>query len=153
MTAPEDTGWRRLDPPLTTPWTGEVGPANALPEYPRPQLTRPRWLNLNGVWEYAGRPSSPDEPRPSGYAERILVPFPPESALSGIGRRDEVLWYRRLVEIPPDWRDQRILLHFGAVDQTRRSGSTTSSSRRTKAATRPSARTSPTSCARRGRRS
>ncbi|MFJ7218423.1 glycoside hydrolase family 2 protein [Amycolatopsis sp. NPDC098790] len=118
MTAPEDTGWRRLDPPLTTPWTGEAGPDNALPEYPRPQLTRPRWLNLNGVWEYAGWPSSPDEPRPSGYAERILVPFPPESALSGIGRRDEVLWYRRLVEIPPDWRDQRILLHFGAVDQT-----------------------------------
>ncbi|MEV7096961.1 sugar-binding domain-containing protein [Amycolatopsis sp. NPDC051045] len=118
MTSPEDTGWRRLDPPLATPWTGEAGPDHALPEYPRPQLTRPRWLNLNGVWEYAGRPLSPDEPRPSGYAERILVPFPPESALSGIGRRDEVLWYRRLVEIPDDWRGQRVLLHFGAVDQT-----------------------------------
>ncbi|MDQ7802534.1 glycoside hydrolase family 2 TIM barrel-domain containing protein [Amycolatopsis sp. A133] len=118
MTSPEDLGWRRLDPPLSTPWTGEAGPANALPEYPRPQLTRPRWLNLNGVWEYAGRPSSPDESRPSGYAERILVPFPPESALSGIGRRDEVLWYRRLVEIPDDWCGSRVLLHFGAVDQT-----------------------------------
>ncbi|WP_329050834.1 glycoside hydrolase family 2 [Amycolatopsis sp. NBC_01488] len=118
MTSAEDTGWRRLDPPLATPWTAEVGPDNALPEYPRPQLTRPRWLNLNGVWEYAGWPSSPDEPRPSGYAERILVPFPPESALSGIGRRDEVLWYRRLVEIPADWSGQRVLLHFGAVDQT-----------------------------------
>jgi hypothetical protein len=118
MTSPEDTGWRRLDPPLATPWTGEAGPDHALPEYPRPQLTRPRWLSLNGVWEYAGRPSSPGEPRPSGYAERILVPFPPESALSGIGRRDEVLWYRRLVEIPPDWLGRRVLLHFGAVDQT-----------------------------------
>jgi hypothetical protein len=118
MTSPEDTGWRRLDPPLATPWTGEAGPDNALPEYPRPQLTRPRWLNLNGVWEYAGWPSSPEEPRPSGYAERILVPFPPESALSGISRRDEVLWYRRLVEIPADWRGSRVLLHFGAVDQT-----------------------------------
>ncbi|UOX85666.1 glycoside hydrolase family 2 [Amycolatopsis sp. FBCC-B4732] len=118
MTSPEDPGWRRLDPPLPTPWSGEVAPGNALPEYPRPQLTRPRWLNLNGVWEYAGWPSSPDEPRPSGYAERILVPFPPESALSGIGRRDEVLWYRRLFEVPPDWTGSRVLLHFGAVDQT-----------------------------------
>ncbi|WP_328443799.1 glycoside hydrolase family 2 protein [Amycolatopsis sp. NBC_00438] len=117
MTAPEDTGWRRLDPVLPTPWSGDVGPDNALPEYPRPQLTRPRWLNLNGVWEYAGWPAAATEPRPSGYAERILVPFPPESALSGIGRRDEVLWYRRLVEIPDDWRGDRVLLHFGAVDQ------------------------------------
>ncbi|MEV6641203.1 sugar-binding domain-containing protein [Amycolatopsis sp. NPDC051371] len=118
MTSPEDTGWRRLDPPLSTPWSGDVGPDNALNEYPRPQLTRPRWLNLDGVWEYAGRPSSAEGPRPSGYAERILVPFPPESALSGIGRRDEVLWYRRLFEIPADWRGSRVLLHFGAVDQT-----------------------------------
>lgn len=54
MTSPEDTGWRRLDPVLSTPWSAVVGPDNALPEYPRPQLTRPRWLNLNGVWEYAG---------------------------------------------------------------------------------------------------
>ncbi|MGW3992650.1 glycoside hydrolase family 2 protein [Amycolatopsis sp. NPDC004772] len=118
MTPPEGPGWRRLDPPLPTPWSGDVAPDNALPEYPRPQLTRPRWLNLNGVWEYAGWPSSPDEPRPSGYAERILVPFPPESALSGIRRRDEVLWYRRLFEVPADWRGSRVLLHFGAVDQT-----------------------------------
>jgi hypothetical protein len=117
MTSPEETGWRRLDPVLPTPWSGDVGPDHALPEYPRPQLTRHRWLNLNGVWEYAGWPAAADEPRPSGYAERILVPFPPESALSGIGRRDEVLWYRRLVDIPDDWRGDRVLLHFGAVDQ------------------------------------
>jgi hypothetical protein len=118
MTPDKDLGWRRLDPPLPTPWSGDVAPDNALPDYPRPQLTRPRWLNLNGVWEYAGWPSSPDEPRPSGYAERILVPFPPESALSGIRRRDEVLWYRRLFDVPSDWRGARVLLHFGAVDQT-----------------------------------
>ncbi|WP_410591350.1 glycoside hydrolase family 2 protein [Amycolatopsis sp. lyj-23] len=118
MTSPEDRGWRRLDPLLPTPWSADVAPDHVLPEYPRPQLTRPRWLNLNGVWEYAGWPSSPDEPRPSGYAERILVPFPPESALSGIRRRDEVLWYRRLFEVPADWRGSRVLLHFGAVDQT-----------------------------------
>ncbi|HKN56940.1 MAG TPA: hypothetical protein VJX66_30910, partial [Amycolatopsis sp.] len=45
--------WQRLTPPLTTPWTNEVSPSNALPEYPRPQLTRARWQNLNGVWEFA----------------------------------------------------------------------------------------------------
>ncbi|MFB9686656.1 glycoside hydrolase family 2 protein [Amycolatopsis plumensis] len=118
MTSDDAPGWRRLDPLLPTPWSGDVAPDNVLPEYPRPQLTRPRWLNLNGVWEYAGWPSSPDEPRPSGYAERILVPFPPESALSGIRRRDEVLWYRRLFDVPADWRGSRVLLHFGAVDQT-----------------------------------
>ncbi|MFD9888784.1 glycoside hydrolase family 2 protein [Amycolatopsis sp. NPDC059027] len=108
----------RVDPPLSTPWTAQVGPGEVLPDYPRPQLTRPRWLNLNGVWEYAGWPVSGDEPRPSGYGERILVPFPPESALSGIGRHDEVLWYRRVFEIPEDWRGGRVLLHFGAVDQS-----------------------------------
>ncbi|MGW4489051.1 glycoside hydrolase family 2 protein [Amycolatopsis sp. NPDC004368] len=110
--------WQRADPPLTTPWTDLVGAGAALPEYPRPQLVRPRWLNLNGVWDYAGWPSSPEEPRPVGYSERIMVPFAPESALSGINRRDEVLWYRRLFEIPDDWRGDRVLLHFGAVDQT-----------------------------------
>ncbi|WP_033291966.1 glycoside hydrolase family 2 protein [Amycolatopsis jejuensis] len=109
--------WRRTDSPLTTPWTDRVDPVAVLPEYPRPQLRRPDWLNLNGVWEYAGWPVSAAEPRPIGYGERILVPFAPESALSGIGRRDEVLWYRRLFEIPESWRGRRVLLHFGAVDQ------------------------------------
>ncbi|MEV4600963.1 sugar-binding domain-containing protein [Amycolatopsis sp. NPDC049253] len=110
--------WQRADPPLTTPWTDLVSLSDVLPEYPRPQMSRPRWLNLNGVWDYAGWPSSPEEPRPGGYGERILVPFAPESALSGINRRDEVLWYRRLFEIPGDWRGERVLLHFGAVEQT-----------------------------------
>ena len=118
MPLPVAAGWRRLEPPLSTPWTALAGPAAALPEYPRPQLARPRWLNLNGVWEYAGWPGSADEPRPTGYGERILVPFPPESALSGIRRRDEVLWYRRTFGVPEDWRGDRVLLHFGAVDQT-----------------------------------
>jgi hypothetical protein len=96
--------------PLTTPWTAEVGPDNALPEYPRPQLVRERWSNLNGIWEYGtGK---------SGYDERILVPYPPESALSGIGRHDDRMWYRRVFEIPGDWRGHHVLLHFGAVDQT-----------------------------------
>ncbi|MEY7971990.1 glycoside hydrolase family 2 protein [Saccharomonospora xinjiangensis] len=99
----------------TTPWTYQVGPGNAHPEHPRPQLTRPRWLTLNGLWDYVGRDSSGVEHR----GEAILVPFPPESLLSGIGRRDENLWYRRTFDVPGEWLGQgsRVLLHFGAVDQ------------------------------------
>lgn len=103
-----------VEPVLSTPWSAQVGPGNALPEYPRPRLVRERWLNLNGVWEYAGSGA----PRRDGYGERILVPFPPESALSGIGRRDETLWYRKVFHVPPGWDGQRVLLHFGSVDQS-----------------------------------
>ncbi|WP_218952131.1 glycoside hydrolase family 2 protein [Amycolatopsis anabasis] len=111
--------WEPKDPPLSTPWTYQVGPGNALPEYPRPQLTRPRWQNLNGVWEYAGRSASARSAPPSiaEYGERILVPYPPESALSGIQRHDDFMWYRKVFQIPGDWGGQRVLLHFGAVDQ------------------------------------
>jgi hypothetical protein len=110
---------------LTTPWAKDVSPANALPEYPRPQLTRKDWQNLNGVWQYqAGRAS---EPPPSGdLSEKILVPYPPESLLSGIQRHDDSMWYRRTFTVPDGWRIggrcgqpdscQRLLLHFGAVD-------------------------------------
>ncbi|MFC7340076.1 glycoside hydrolase family 2 protein [Saccharopolyspora griseoalba] len=104
--------WRAEQPPLTTPWTDEVGPDNALPEYPRPQLTRDRWLNLNGLWDYAGGA----EP-PGSTSERILVPYPPESGLSGIQRHDDHMLYERTFTVPPDWDGQRLLLHFGAVDQ------------------------------------
>jgi hypothetical protein len=113
VTTPANTNqpsWQPKQPPLSTPWTGEVRPGNALPEYPRPQLMRERWDNLNGVWEYGGRKA--------GYDELILVPYPPESALSGIGRHDDRMWYRRIFEVPDDWHGQRVLLHFGAVDQT-----------------------------------
>ncbi|WP_084628474.1 glycoside hydrolase family 2 protein [Amycolatopsis nigrescens] len=109
--------WEPKEPPLSTPWTYQVGPGNALPEYPRPQLQRPRWQNLNGVWEYAGR-SVTAAPSIQEYGERILVPYPPESGLSGIQRHDDTMWYRKVFEVPGDWRgDQRVLLHFGAVDQ------------------------------------
>ncbi|GAB3002459.1 glycoside hydrolase family 2 [Amycolatopsis acidiphila] len=111
--------WQRLTPPLSTPWTDQVSPTNALPEYPRPQLTRDRWQNLNGVWEFAK--ASPGEAPPVGksLAERILVPYPVESALSGIMRHETQMWYRRTFTVPRDWqvgRGQRLLLHFQAVD-------------------------------------
>ena len=104
--------WEPKEPPLTTPWTGQVGPDNALPEYPRPQMTREQWLNLNGLWEFAGAAAPPAE-----TSEQILVPYPPESGLSGIQRHDDHLLYKRTFEVPPDWAGQRLLLHFGAVDQ------------------------------------
>ncbi|RKT87721.1 Glycosyl hydrolases family 2, TIM barrel domain [Saccharopolyspora antimicrobica] len=104
--------WRPKPPPLTTPWTEEVGPDNALPEYPRPQLTRERWLNLNGLWAYGGGSTPPEQ-----TGEQILVPYPPESGLSGVQRHDDHMLYRRTFQLPPDWSGQRVLLHFGAVDQ------------------------------------
>ncbi|MEO3761572.1 sugar-binding domain-containing protein [Mycobacterium sp. B14F4] len=112
--------WQRQSPPLSTPWTHLVGPNNALPEYPRPQMVRQRWLNLNGVWAYTGRSrdnalSAP--PASGAYDEKILVPYPTESALSGIQRHDEQMWYRKVFHVPGTWRGQRVLLHFGAVDQ------------------------------------
>jgi len=108
----DPAAWQPKDPPLTTPWTDQVGPDNALPDYPRPQLTRPRWQNLNGLWEFAGGSTPPSE-----TSEQILVPYPPESGLSGIQRHDDQMLYKRSFAVPQDWAGQRLLLHFGAVDQ------------------------------------
>jgi beta-galactosidase/beta-glucuronidase len=92
------------------------------PEYPRPQWTRSDWLNLNGEWEFEEDPrlAGEGEGWPSGRAlgGRIIVPFAPESRLSGIGKRDFMpsVWYRREVTLPEGWRGRRVWLHFGAVD-------------------------------------
>lgn len=102
--------------PLRTRWAAEVTPENVLPEYPRPQMVRERWLNLNGLWDYAVTTLFGQQV--TGFDAQILVPFPVESYLSGVqqsmdGRR---LVYRRTFTVPSDWTGQRILLHFGAVD-------------------------------------
>ncbi|MFD2028965.1 LamG-like jellyroll fold domain-containing protein [Promicromonospora aerolata] len=116
----DPAGWPIADARLPTPWTAEVTPDDALPEYPRPQLVRDRWTNLNGLWEFAG--ATADEAPPFGetLAEKILVPYPTESELSGIDRHEDHMWYRRTVEVPTSWRTagQRVLLNFGAVDHT-----------------------------------
>lgn len=106
-TADAAPAWQPKQPPLTTPWTAQVGPDNALPDYPRPQMTRPRWQNLNGLWDYSA----------GGQHQQILVPYPPESALSGVQRHDDEMTYRRTFRVPDGWSGQRVLLHFGAVDQ------------------------------------
>lgn len=113
------TGWQMGTPPLTTPWTNDVSPTNALPEYPRPQLTRPKWQNLNGVWEFAGAAAGEAPPIGDTLAEKVLVPYPIESALSGIQRSEERMWYRRTFTVPIDWKvgkGNRLQLNFGAVD-------------------------------------
>jgi hypothetical protein len=101
---------------VLTRWGRGVDPDRPLPEYPRPQLVRPdeTWVNLNGRWEYAFG----GESRPVAWDGEIVVPFSPEAVLSGVGRQlqpDEWLWYRRTFAPPPG---DRVLLHFGAVDQT-----------------------------------
>ncbi|HEY3319036.1 MAG TPA: glycoside hydrolase family 2 TIM barrel-domain containing protein [Planctomycetota bacterium] len=109
--------WQPQAAPLMTRWAKDVSPEKALPEYPRPQMVRKDWLNLNGLWEYAITDKTADAPK--DYAGRILVPFPIESALSGVMKRvseKERLWYHRNVEIPQAWAGKRVLLHFGAVD-------------------------------------
>ena len=117
--------WQAKTAPLMTKWAAEVTPETVHPEYPRPQLVREHWLNLNGLWEYAIQPQADGAPK-QWESDRILVPFPVESALSGVMRfvgPENRLWYRRTFTVPmkdgkidPAWADKTMLLHFGAVD-------------------------------------
>ncbi|MFI8093033.1 AbfB domain-containing protein [Streptomyces sp. NPDC086080] len=109
--------WAPKPAPMTTPWTGQVSVDNPLPEYPRPQLTRLDWANLNGIWDFAV--TSADAGRPASFSEQIRVPFVAESALSGIQRRitqNDKLWYQRDFTVPSDWDGRRVQLNFGASD-------------------------------------
>ena len=109
-------GGKPAAPGLMTRWGTTVTQEKVLPEYPRPQMVRKEWQNLNGLWQFAV--GKPDEAVPVGkmLPRQILVPFPMESALSGIRETAEFVWYRRTFEVPAAWRGKRILLHFGAVD-------------------------------------
>src|SRR5215475_1369969 len=101
--------WKPAPVTLKTEWGEKVTPDNAWREYPRPQLVRERWQNLNGLWEYAVAKRT--EPLPTKFAGKILVPFALESALSGVGlsfQPDDRLWYRRSFTVPGDWREQRV---------------------------------------------
>lgn len=102
---------------IMTTWGEKVTPENAWTEYPRPQLKRGEWKNLNGMWDYAI--VSKESARPNNFQGKILVPFAVESALSGVGKTlqpDQKIWYRKTFELPKDWNRQNILLHFQAVD-------------------------------------
>ena len=100
-----------------TRWAALVDPKEPLPEYPRPQMVRKDWISLNGLWDYAIRPL--ESSAPEGYEGKILVPFPIESALSGVRRLlmpTNRLWYHRAFKSPDLKGHRRLLLHFGAVD-------------------------------------
>ncbi|MDD3334229.1 MAG: glycoside hydrolase family 2 TIM barrel-domain containing protein [Eubacteriales bacterium] len=107
---------------MKTIWGEALDRNHPLPEYPRPQLQREKWLNLNGVWSYAICQTTADEQPPKRWDGEIVVPFSPESELSGVQRTlhvNETLWYRRSFTLPPSFlaSGNRLLLHFGAVDQ------------------------------------
>ncbi len=109
--------WRPVEGRIMSRWAAEVKPGLVLPEYPRPQMVREEWLNLNGLWDYAI--VAKDAGRPAVWDGKILVPFAVESALSGVGKpvgAGKELWYHRTVAVPKNWRGGRVLLHFGAVD-------------------------------------
>ncbi|MBT2410328.1 glycoside hydrolase family 2 [Streptomyces sp. ISL-12] len=113
------SGSNRSTYELRTDWADEVGPDNALPEYPRPQLTRDDWQSLNGSWQFAAAEAGEQPPVGKKLKERILVPYPVESQLSGIERHEDRMWYRRTFTVPKDWKvgsQQRLQLNFGAVD-------------------------------------
>ena len=114
---------------LTTVWGETLDPSNVLPEYPRPRMQRDNYVMLNGVWDYAIVPvdggvdveTLARQAIPSRWDGQIVVPFSPEAPLSGVGRTvqpSELLWYKRKIELPKLADDQRLILHFDAVDWT-----------------------------------
>jgi hypothetical protein len=109
--------WQISEGPLMTQWAKQVLPDKVHVEYPRPQMVRKDWWNLNGLWEYSIMPK--DHEQPEEFNGQILVPFPVESALSGVMQpvgEENQLWYRRTFEVPKKWKGRHVLLHFGAID-------------------------------------
>ena len=91
---------------IKTEWAAQVSPENALPEYPRPQMVRPDWKNLNGLWQYAITPKG--ERAPKKFEGDILVPFCVESSLSGVQKevgQDNALWYEKTFAVPNSWKN------------------------------------------------
>lgn len=109
--------WKPAGDKIKTKWAEQIDPQNVLPEYPRPQLERTDWVNLNGEWEYAIKPKG--EVEPNSFDGNILVPFAVESSLSGVqkevGENNE-LWYKRSFTVPANWKNKDVVLNFGAVD-------------------------------------
>ena len=113
----QESNWHLLKDKITTPWAEKVDPKAPLPEYPRPQLVRANWQNLNGLWSYAIVPKAVTGP--AKYTGEILVPFAVESALSGVGKtvgKDSMLWYKTTISLNKTIKGKDVLLHFGAVD-------------------------------------
>ncbi|KAB1982802.1 LamG-like jellyroll fold domain-containing protein [Streptomyces triticiradicis] len=107
---------------LTTKWGDQVDKKHPLPEYPRPQQKRSKWANLNGPWQFSGAKAGEQPVFGKNLDEKIIVPFAVESQLSGLERHEDHMFYRRLIDVPKDWkvgkgdRSNRLKLNFGAVD-------------------------------------
>ena len=101
---------------LMTQWSSQVDPQKPLPEYPRPQLVRKDWMNLNGIWEYQSGTQGDATPLGQKLSSEICVPYPVESALSGVMEHHDRLWYRRSFTVPTAWKNKQVRLNFGAVD-------------------------------------
>ena len=115
----QNNTWKIVPGRITSPWADSVNPANVLHEYPRPQMQRNDWVNLNGLWQYAALPVSGEKNIPLSFQGNILVPFAIESALSGVGKtvgKDSILWYQRTIMVSKNRKGKKLLLHFGAVD-------------------------------------
>jgi hypothetical protein len=110
------SAWQMKLAPLMTDFAQQVDTNSPLSEYPRPQMVRSNWLTLNGIWQF--QPGSTNDPVPTNQtlASQILVPFPMESAISGVQQYSAWSWYRRTFTVPPAWAGQRVLLHFDAVN-------------------------------------
>lgn len=111
------TSWKPVDGKIKTSWAEKINPIDVLPEYPRPQMVRENWKNLNGLWDFAIKAIDADQP--DAFQGKILVPFAVESALSGVGKtvgKDSILWYKTTFSLPSSMKNKSILLHFGAVD-------------------------------------
>ena len=109
--------WSPAGDRIKTLWAEQIDPANPLPEYPRPQMVRDQWQNLNGLWDYAI--VAKGQSFPEKWDGKILVPFAVESSLSGVQRmvgQENELWYHRRFVVPATWKNKKILLNFGAVD-------------------------------------
>ncbi|WP_440134802.1 glycoside hydrolase family 2 protein [Chitinophaga sancti] len=109
------SAWHMQPLSIRSPWASQVSPTHPLPEYPRPQMVRAQWQNLNGLWDYVI--TSWDATAPNSYQGKILVPFPIESALSGVKQAllpKQRLWYHTTFKT--NSHQQRTLLHFGAID-------------------------------------
>ena len=109
--------WKKVPGKISSSWSEKVDPANPLPEYPRPQMERGNWINLNGLWNYSV--TAKDASSANSWNGKILVPFAIESSLSGVGKmvgKDSTLWYNTRFSLKKEMKGKRILLHFGAVD-------------------------------------
>ena len=111
-----EVNWKITENPILTEWASDVDPLKPWLQYPRPDMVRNAWINLNGIWEYA---ITAKDIKPETWDGTILVPYPVESALSGVRKRvseNQSLWYKRSFKIPGKWSSKRIILNFEACD-------------------------------------